>query len=70
MGLGVTGVAGPDPQDGVAVGTVYIAVSRDGSGGLDETVAEQHYDGDREAIREQAVQACVRALLQAASTLD
>jgi nicotinamide-nucleotide amidase len=26
-GLGTTGVAGPDPQDGMPVGTVYVAVS-------------------------------------------
>ena len=26
-GLGLTGVAGPDPQDGVAPGTVYVAVA-------------------------------------------
>ncbi|MFI6498525.1 CinA family protein [Nonomuraea typhae] len=29
-GLAVTGVAGPDPQDGKPVGTVYIAVSGPG----------------------------------------
>jgi len=26
-GIGLTGVAGPDPQDGVAPGTVYLAVA-------------------------------------------
>jgi PncC family amidohydrolase len=26
-GLGITGVAGPDPQDGVAPGTVHVAVA-------------------------------------------
>src|SRR3954451_18179360 len=28
IGIGITGVAGPDTQDGVPVGTVHIAVAR------------------------------------------
>lgn len=51
-GLAVTGVAGPDPQDGRAVGTVHIAVAGPG-GGL------WHRDllltGGREDIRTQTV---------------
>ena len=30
IGIGLTGVAGPDPQDGIAVGTWYCAVSGPG----------------------------------------
>ena len=30
IGLGLTGVAGPDPQNGVAVGTWYVAMCWDG----------------------------------------
>jgi nicotinamide-nucleotide amidase len=32
-GLGTTGVAGPDPQDGLAAGTVHVGVT--GPGGAD-----------------------------------
>lgn len=32
VGVATTGVAGPGPQDGVAAGTVYVAVSRDDRG--------------------------------------
>jgi len=46
-GLGVTGVAGPEPQGGRPVGTVFLAlVGPDG-----ETVAERSFHGDRAAIR-------------------
>lgn len=30
IGVGLTGVAGPDPQHGMAVGTVFVAVTGDG----------------------------------------
>jgi PncC family amidohydrolase len=31
LGLGITGVAGPDPQDGVPVGIVYVALAGGGT---------------------------------------
>ncbi|MEV7973053.1 CinA family protein [Cellulomonas sp. NPDC089187] len=47
VGLATTGVAGPDPQDGRAPGTVYVAAStRDG-----ERVRELSVDGDRGEVR-------------------
>ena len=50
-GISTTGVAGPDPQDGQPVGTVFIGIaSEDGA----EAFA-LHLDGDREAIRNAAV---------------
>ena len=51
-GLGLTGVAGPDPQDGIAPGTVYIGVA-----GPDEVEvrAIQGHGGDRHEIRSAAV---------------
>ena len=58
IGLGVTGVAGPDPQDGTAVGTVFVAVSSVRG----ERVQERHFQGDRHAIRTAAVQACLDLL--------
>jgi nicotinamide-nucleotide amidase len=50
-GLGVTGVAGPDLQDGKSVGTVFLALA----GPEDETVAERAFTGDRAQIRDAAV---------------
>jgi nicotinamide-nucleotide amidase len=58
LGLGVTGVAGPDPQDGVAVGTVYGAVH----GSRGSAVRAWHFDGDRAQVRSSAVAACLRLL--------
>jgi nicotinamide-nucleotide amidase len=57
-GLGVTGVAGPDPQDGRDVGTVFLALA----GPDDETVAERALSGDRAAIRAGAVRAALDVL--------
>ncbi len=57
-GLGVTGVAGPDPQDGKPVGTVFLAIA----GPSDEIVAERTFSGDRAAIRSAAVDATLDVL--------
>jgi nicotinamide-nucleotide amidase len=57
-GLGVTGVAGPDSQDGRDVGTVFLALA----GPDDETVAERALSGDRAAIRAGAVRAALDVL--------
>ena len=50
-GLATTGVAGPDPQAGVAVGTVFVAVA----GSDDVRVRRLQFDGDRAAIRSATV---------------
>ncbi len=51
-GLATTGVAGPEPQDGVPVGTVYIGLAGpDGAG----TARRLSLTGDRPAIRVAAV---------------
>jgi nicotinamide-nucleotide amidase len=57
-GLATTGVAGPDPQDGVAVGTVYVAVADAG----DARVRRLELDGDRETVRTGAVAAALDLL--------
>jgi nicotinamide-nucleotide amidase len=57
-GIGVTGVAGPDPQDGQPVGRVFIAIA----GARGETVAQHNFSGDRNTIRLQTVQVAVRLL--------
>ena len=62
-GLATTGVAGPTPQDGVAVGTVMVAVS-----GLSSTVLALLLDGDRPAIRAAAVRAAIGLLSTALSS--
>ncbi|WP_219465441.1 CinA family protein [Nonomuraea rhizosphaerae] len=58
-GLAVTGVAGPEPQDGKAVGTVYVAVgTRDG-----EISARQlRLNGSRERIRVETVDEAIDLL--------
>jgi nicotinamide-nucleotide amidase len=57
-GLGITGVAGPDPQGGQPVGTVFLALV----GPAGETVAERRFAGDRAAIRSAAAADAVELL--------
>ena len=57
-GLGLTGVAGPDPQDGVAPGTVYVGLSGPGA----DTVRELAETGDRDMIRTSSVRAAFALL--------
>ena len=57
-GVSTTGVAGPDPQDGQPVGTVYIGVA--GPAGTGHTRVQLH--GDRAAIRAGAVEQAVATL--------
>ena len=62
LGVSTTGVAGPEPHDGKAVGCVFIAaVSAERS-----LVREFSFSGDREAIRRQA---CDEALVLLARLL-
>lgn len=58
-GLAVTGVAGPDPQDGRAVGTVFVAVSGPGGRVWGRELALR---GSREQIREGTVDEAVDLL--------
>jgi len=60
-GLSTTGVAGPDPQDGRPVGTVYVAVA--GPGGTE--VFAPRLSGDRATIRRMAVAAALDLLVRA-----
>ncbi|NJQ13456.1 CinA family protein [Streptomyces bohaiensis] len=62
-GAATTGVAGPDPQDGQPVGTVFLAVAPPGAR---RAVAQRvEASGDREAIRAQTVAAALAALHEA-----
>ena len=58
-GIGLTGVAGPDPVDGHAPGRVYLGVSD----GARTEVVELDLPGDRRAIRRAAVDAAMAELL-------
>lgn len=60
IGVATTGVAGPEPQDQIAVGTVYIAIS--GPGAIGECVFAHQFAGDREAIQAATVQAAIASL--------
>lgn len=57
-GLGTTGVAGPEPQDGKPAGTVYVACV----GPHAATVRELALDGDREAVQQTTVDAALDLL--------
>lgn len=66
-GVGVTGVAGPDPQDGQPVGTVHVAVAgpRGDWGEAGEAgVRSLRLDGDREQIRSATVAAALSLLAE------
>ncbi|WP_396427176.1 CinA family protein [Leifsonia sp. 1010] len=58
IGVATTGVAGPDPQGGRPVGTVYVGVASD-AGARSIRLA---LSGDRDGIRRQTVVVAVRAL--------
>jgi nicotinamide-nucleotide amidase len=59
-GVGLTGVAGPDPADGHGPGTVYLGLAGPGS----TDVVQLDLPGDRQAVRTGAVAAAVAALLE------
>lgn len=67
-GLATTGVAGPEPQDGQPVGTVFVAV--DGPFGADSEcpvggkVAALRLNGDRAEIRMESVRSVLALLLK------
>lgn len=58
-GLATTGVAGPEPQHGVPVGTVHVAVA--GPGGR-SAVRSLRLAGDRDAVRRATVTAALALL--------
>ncbi|HEY0248980.1 MAG TPA: CinA family protein [Gryllotalpicola sp.] len=60
IGVATTGVAGPDPQGGQPVGTVYVAVAV----GIECRVEALLLQGGRASIRAQAVRAAVDSLIR------
>jgi nicotinamide-nucleotide amidase len=63
IGIGITGVAGPDPQDGVPVGQVYIAL--DGGESLPDQSTSFFFNQGREAIKRRAVTQAILLLRRA-----
>lgn len=59
-GLGLTGVAGPDSQDGVDPGTVHIGLAGPGV----RQVRTHRFEGDRAAVRTASVRAALELLRQ------
>jgi nicotinamide-nucleotide amidase len=59
LGIATTGVAGPEPQGGAAVGTVHVGIS---SARGDRSI-ELHLEGDREQIRRRTVSDALAAIM-------
>jgi nicotinamide-nucleotide amidase len=63
IGVATTGVAGPEPHQGQAVGTVYLGLA--GLPGPDDATAlHLELEGDRAAIRRGTVEAALREVLR------
>jgi nicotinamide-nucleotide amidase len=60
IGVATTGVAGPEAQAGVPVGTVYVAVS--GPGLIGDSVYAHSFEGGRDSIRTASVSAAIDAI--------
>jgi nicotinamide-nucleotide amidase len=60
VGISTTGVAGPEPHDGMPVGTVYLGVALDGVA----QAYEYRFDGGRALIRQQACDEALSLLQQ------
>jgi len=58
--ISFTGVAGPGPSDGQTEGTVFIGLAHLGD---DVKSSEYHFEGNRQSIRQQAVNAAAKWLL-------
>ncbi|MEU7295627.1 CinA family protein [Streptomyces exfoliatus] len=64
-GVSTTGVAGPDPQDGQAVGTVYVAVAGPAATGAGAgKVVSLRLNGARAEIRREGVRSVLELLLE------
>lgn len=65
-GIGLTGVAGPDPQDGVSPGRVYVGVAGTGQPAVHTVVRTVVHTvdapGDRHAVRAAAVRTALDAV--------
>lgn len=64
VGVGLTGVAGPEPQEGRAVGTVYVGVCVPGR---EPSSVRFALAGDRDRIRRDACTAALELVVDAAT---
>jgi nicotinamide-nucleotide amidase len=62
-GVGVTGVAGPDPQDGHRPGTLHVAVATPTTGRVVSLPPDDEPVRDRQTVREAAVVTALELLL-------
>jgi nicotinamide-nucleotide amidase len=67
VAIALTGVAGPDPQDGIAPGTVHVGLA--GPHGV-EVKSLQGHGGDRHEIRSAAVSLALALLWTGLSSTD
>jgi nicotinamide-nucleotide amidase len=66
VGVATTGVAGPEPQDGQAVGTVFVAVAVEGA----VEVSQLRLDGTRSEIRAATVAKALALLLERLAAVE
>lgn len=66
IGLGITGVAGPDEQEGVKIGTVFIGLAFDSR---PSEVREISVPGDRERVRQYGATSALDILRKALSEI-
>ena len=59
IGISVTGVAGPDTEDGKPVGLVYTGIYYYNDGVIVNKAYEHNLKGDRQQIRNQAVECAI-----------
>ena len=64
--IAVTGVAGPDPQDGHAPGEVWVCVLGPHIGSMPRSLQSEQYffEGDRDAVRAATVEAGLAMLMR------
>lgn len=67
VAVSATGVGGPDPDEGVPAGTVYVALALRGRSPQTE---ELRFDGPPERVIEETTRACVRWVLEGLALRD
>ena len=63
IAIAVSGIAGPGGSDNKPQGLVYIGVQRTGHS---PKILQNHFDGDRQSVREQTVETALRMVQESA----